>query len=162
MKRMFFAALLIMVISSAALAREFVAGGKSFTALGDYKIEKADKPVIINGQELKTYIISYQNSPMEVTVAIKKGDQCLNYVVLSDILSVQYVCNESYFGVEKLDKSLKMEGLSTSDVNLNRTEYFRQKVLTHGKNGEVFNTQLIASYFPMLIQNSEDIVAETR
>jgi hypothetical protein len=159
MKRMFFAALLIIAFGTASFAREFVASGKSFTALGDYKIEKADKPVIINGEELKTYIISYQNSPMEVTVVIKEGKDCLNYIVLSDKLSVQYVCNDSYFGVEKLDRSLRKEGYTTSDEAINRTEYFRQKVISPGKNGEVFNTQLIASYFPMLIKDAGEPVA---
>jgi len=154
MKRMFFAALLYLLISSAAFTREFVVSGKSFTALGNYKVEKADKPVTINDEELITYIISYQNSPLEITVALKEGKKCINYIVISDKLSVQYVCNESYFGVERLDNSLKKEGLITSDYYMNRTEYYRQKVLSGGKNGEIQNAQLIASYFPMLIKNS--------
>jgi len=159
MKRMFFAGLLIIAISSAAFAREFVVSGKSHTALGDYKIEKADKPVVIEGEELMTYIISYQNSPMEVTVVLREGKDCLNYIVLSDKLSVQYVCTDSYFGVQKLDKSLKKEGFTTSNDSMNRTEYFRQKVISPGKNGEVVNTQLIASYFPMLIKDTVESVA---
>ena len=142
MKRMLFAALLIIAISSTALARDFVASGKSFTALGDYKIEKADKPFTMNGEELRTYIIS-------------KGKNCQNYLVLSDKLSVQYVCNEYYFGVEKLDKSTIKGGYATSDDALNRSEYFRQKLICHGKNGEILNTQLIASYFPVLIKDTE-------
>ena len=156
---MFFAALLIIVLSAASFAREFVASGKSFTALGDYKIEKADKPVVIDGEELKTYIISYQNSPMEVTVVIKKGDNCLNYIVLSDKLSIQYVCNDDYFGVEKIDRSLRKQGFSTTETALNRTEYFRQKVISPGKGTEVENAHLIASYFPMLIKGTEESVA---
>ena len=105
MKRMFFAALLIVAFSSASFSREFVAGGKTHSALGDYKIEIADNPVMINGEELKAYVISYQNSPMEVKVVIKKDKKCKNFIVLSDKLAVQYVCNGDYFGVQKLDKS---------------------------------------------------------
>jgi len=156
---MFFAALLITALSAESYAREFVVSGKSFTALGDYKIEKADKPVVINGEELKTYIISYQNSPMEVTVVIKKGDNCLNYIVLSDKLSIQYVCNDNYFGVEKIDRSLRKQGFSTTETALNRTEYFRQKVISPGNSSEIENTHLIASYFPMLIKGTEKSVA---
>jgi hypothetical protein len=159
MKRMFFAALLMIVISSASFSREFIAGGKTYSALGDYKIEIADNPVVINGEELKTFVISYQNTPMEVTVVIRKGKNCKNYLVLSDKLSVQYVCNESYFGVEKLDKSLAKEGYTTSDEAMNRSEYFHQKVLAPGKRGEVENTQLIASFFPMLIKGSDEPLA---
>ena len=136
------------------IARELVAEGKTYSALGDYRIEKADNPVIINGEELKAFIISYQNSPMEVTMVIKKGQKCKNYIVLSDKLSVQYVCNENYFGVEKLDKSLAVEGFNPTDAALNRSEYFHQKKLTQGKRGELESTQLIAAFFPMLIANS--------
>jgi hypothetical protein len=159
MKRMFFAALLTIVISSASFSREFIADGKTYSALGDYKIEMADNPVVLSGEELKTYVISYQNSPMEVKVVIRKGKNCKNYLVLSDKLSVQYVCNENYFGVEKLDKSLAKEGYVTSDEAMNRSEYFHQKVIAPGKRGEIENAHLIASFFPMLINNSNDIVA---
>lgn len=158
MKRLLFITLLIIAIGSTAVAREFITSGKSFTALGDYKIEKADKPYTIDGKEFMTYIISYQNSPMEVTVVIREGKNCQYYLVITDNLSIQYVCNDDFFGVEKLDKSARKEGLITSNSALNRNEYFRQKVLCPGKEGEVLNTQLIASYFPMLIKESSAFV----
>jgi hypothetical protein len=159
MKKVFFAALLIAGFGTASFSREFVAGGKTHSALGDFRIEKADNPVTINGEELKAFVISYQNSPLEVTVAIRKDKKCKNYIVLSDKLSVQYVCNEYYFGVEKLDKSFEKDGYTTSDAALNRSEYFHQKVLAPGKRGEIENTQLIAAYFPMLINSSKEVLA---
>jgi len=157
MKRILFAALLTIVVSSSAYSRDFVASGQSHSALGDYKIETSDDPVVIDGAQLKTYIISYQNSPLEVKVVIIKGKDCKNYIVLSDKLSVQYVCNESYFGVEKLDKSLAKEGYVTSAEAINRIEYFHQKVIATGNGEEVENAHLIASYFPMLIKGTSEI-----
>jgi hypothetical protein len=157
MKRLLFAALLTIVVSCSAYSRDFVASGQSHSALGDYKIETSDDPVVIDGAQLKTYIISYQNSPLEVKVVIKKGKNCKNYIVLSDKLSVQYVCNENYFGVEKLDKSLASEGYVTSDEAMNRIEYFHQKVISSGMREEVENAHLIASYFPMLIKGTSEI-----
>lgn len=157
MKRILTAALLIVAFSTASFSREFVVGGKTHTTLGDYKIELADKPVVINGEELKAYVISYQNSPLEVKVAIRKDKKCKNYIVLSDKLSVQYVCNGNYFGVQRLDKSFEKDGLTTSDQALNRSEYFHQKLIAPGVQTEVENTQLIAAYFPMLIK--EEMVA---
>jgi hypothetical protein len=154
MKRVLFLALLTVAFSSASFSREFVAEGKTYSAIGDYRIEKADNPVLINGEEFKAFIISYQNSPMEVTIVIRKGKNCKNYIVLSDKLSVQYVCNENYFGVEKLDKEIVVEGFKTTDAALNRSEYFHQKKLAPGKRGEIENTQLIAAFFPLLISNS--------
>lgn len=155
---MLFAAILIVALSSASFAREFVAEGKTYSALGDYRIEIADNPVMINGEEFTPFIISYQNSTLEVKVAIKKDTDCRKYFVLSDKLSVQYVCNTNYFGVEKLDKSFLQEGFATSDTDLDRSEYFHQKVLTSGQGCELDNMMLIAAYFPRLISNSDEVV----
>ena len=159
MKKSLFTALLIVAFSTASFAAEVVAEGKTHSALGDYKIEIAENTVMINGEEFTPFVISYQNSPLEVKVAIKEEGDCKKYYVLSDKLSVQYVCNAYYFGVEKLDKSFAKEGYSTSDEALDRNEYFHQKVLTSGQGYELGNTMLIAAYFPRLIKNSDDAVA---
>jgi hypothetical protein len=151
MKRMFFAALLIVAFSSASFSREFVASGKTYSPQGDYKIETADNPVTLNGVQLKTYIISYQNSPVEVKVVIRKDKKCKNYIVISDKLSVQYVCNGDYFGVQRIEESLEKDGLTTSNEALNRIEYFHQKLIAQGKQDEIVAAQLIATYFPRLV-----------
>jgi hypothetical protein len=161
MKKIFFAVLLMAAFSCASFSREIVAAGKTYSALGDYKIELADNPLIINGEKIKSFMISYQNSPVEVMVAIKKDKKCKKYLVLSKYLSVQYVCNGKYFGIEKLDKSNEIKGFATSETDLNTTEYYHQKVLASGKGGEVENTQLIAAYFPMLLKETKD-TSETR
>lgn len=69
---MILTALLIVVISAASFARKLVAEGKTFSALGDYRIEVMDEPVVLNGKELEAFIISYQNTDMKVTVAVEK------------------------------------------------------------------------------------------
>jgi hypothetical protein len=153
MKKLVFTVLMIAALSTASFSREFVASGKTHTSLGDYKIERADKPVTINGEEFKAFVISYENSPMQVTVVVKKDKKCKNFIVLSDKLSVQYVCNGEYFGVQKLDKDLMPQGYSASDDVLNRGEYFHQKLLSFGVKGDEENTKMIAAYFPMLIKS---------
>jgi hypothetical protein len=155
MKKMLFAATLFLAFSTASFSGKLVTEGKSNSSLGTYKIEISDSPVTMNGEVLKTYFISYENSPLQVKVAIKKEKDCKKYIVLSDKLSVQYVCNGAYFGVQLLEKSPEFEksGFSMSDKSLNRAEYFHQKVLTTGKPDEIESTQFIASYFPLLIKN---------
>jgi hypothetical protein len=159
MKRLFFAAVLMIAFCTVSLAGKVVAEGKTFTTLGDYTIETADNPALLKGVECKTFVISYENSPMKVTVAICKDRKCRKYVVLSDKLSVQYVCNENYFGVEKLDKAFEKDGYKTSDTELNRSEYFHQKVISPGKRGELEATQLIAAFFPMLLNTTTEAIA---
>jgi hypothetical protein len=159
MKRVILASVLLTVFSAVTFAGKLIAEGKTFTALGDYRIETSDNQILLKGEDCKTFVISYGNSPMKVTVAVCKEKNCRRYVVLSDKLSVQYVCNQYYFGVEKLDKSFAKEGYTTSDEELNRSEYFHQKVLSPGKSGELEATQLIAAYFPRLINDPADVIA---
>lgn len=159
MKRIILITMLAAVLSSVTFAGKLIAEGKTFTSLGDYRIELADRTVPVKGEDCKAFIISYENSPMELTVAVCKGKKCKRYVVLSDKLSVQYVCNEFYFGVEKLDKEFQRDGYSTSDSALNRGEYFHQKVLARGETGELEATQMIAAYFPMLINTEAEVTA---
>lgn len=159
MKKFLLITLLIFSVSAGAFARKFVAEGKTYSALGDYKIELADNPITLNGIDNKAFIISYANSNMEITITVQKVKGGKRYVVLSDALCVQYVCNGIYFGVELLDKSYEKDGYKTSGSALNRTEYFHQKAISTGVNCELDNTRLIAAYFPMLLNNYENILA---
>jgi hypothetical protein len=159
MKRIVLTTALIFAVSLASFARKFVAEGKTYSALGNYKIEIADNPVKLMGKELKAFVISFENTNMEVTVAFDKNRKGMIYYVLSDNLSVKYVCNGEYFGVVKLDKELEKDGYKTSDAALNRLEYFHQKVITTGINCDLDNLKLIAAFYPMLINNFENILA---
>jgi len=159
MKRVILSTVLVIAFCTASFAGKVVAKGQTYTALGNYTIETADNPVFVKGEECKTFTISYENSPMDVTVAVCKDRKCKKYVVISDKLSVQYVCNDNYFGVEKLDKAFEKDGFTTSESEMNKSEYYHQKVLTPGKRGELEATQLIAAYFPMLLNNPTEAIA---
>jgi len=158
MKRMILTALLIFVICGASFGRKLVAEGKSFTTLGAFKIETADQPLVVNGVSLDTYVITYENSKMSVTIAIDKDKKCRRYLTISDKLSVQYVCYGTHFGVEKLNQKYSIEGLKTSDAALNRSAYFHQKVLTQGRNEPVTCMRLIGAFFPELLNDLENLV----
>jgi hypothetical protein len=159
MKRLILTALLVIIISAASFARKLVAEGKTFTAMGNYKIETADQPKVLNGVSLDTYVITYENSKMSVTIAIDKDRKCRKYLTISDKLSVQYVCYGTHFGIEKLDEKYAKDGLKTSDTALNRSAFFHQKILTQGQNDPVVCMRLIGAYFPKLINDLENIIA---
>jgi hypothetical protein len=148
MKRIVFTAFLIIFISAASFGRKLVAEGKSFTALGAFKIETADKPMVINGVTLDTYVITYENSNLSVTVAIEESKKCR-----------RYVCYGTHFGVEKLGRKYSQEGFKTSDEGLARNSYFHQKILTREKKDPVSCMLLIGAYFPELLNNLDGVVA---
>ncbi len=159
MKRILSATLLLLVYSAASFSGEFLASGKTYSALGDYTIELADSPVFINGEKLKAYTISYENSPLEITVIMNNDKKGLYYLALSDKVSVKYVNNGDYFGIQKLDQTVTLGKTSylTSVDALNMSEYFHQKVIARGDLSELDSVGLIAAYFPLLIK-SESVV----
>jgi type IV secretory pathway component VirB8 len=127
--------------------------------MGDYKIEVDDNYIMINGKEHRPYVITFANTNFEVRLAVDMEKGMKKYYVLSDVLSVQYVANRKYFGVEKLSKELEKDGYKTSESALNREAYFHQKVITSGKSWRRDNTGLVAAFYPMLINNQENLLA---
>lgn len=159
MKRMILSAVMLAGLCTALIAGKPVAQGKTYTALGDYRIEQLESPLVLNGKEMDGYVISYQNTDMKVTLAVEKTKKCKNYYVLSDNLSVMYVCNSSYLGVKCLGKELEAEGYKTSFDALNNDAYFHQKLITQGGNSDLTNSRLIAAYFPFLLKDQKSILA---
>jgi hypothetical protein len=155
MKRILSAALLLLVFSTASFSGEFIASGRTYSALGDYTIEAADSPVFINGEKLKAYTISYENSPLEVTVIINNDKKGLYYLALSANVSVKYVNNGDFFGIQKIDNTVtlgKTDYITSVDA-INMSEYFHQKVIARGDLSEFDSIGLIAAYFPLLIKS---------
>jgi hypothetical protein len=158
MKRIILISVLVIASCLAVSARKFVAGGNTYSPLGEYILEIADNPVVLNGKDLKAFVLTYQNTKMEVTIAFDKTKKGMTYYVLSPALSIKYVCNGDYFGVAKLTEK-DLEGYRTSESALNRSEYFHQKVLARGVSCDLENSKLIAAYFPMLLNNYENVIA---
>jgi hypothetical protein len=110
MKRIFLGMLLFAAVSALSFGKVIIRG-ESHTPFGTFTIEVSDKPVTVDGEELKCYLISYENSPLQVKVLVDKEKNCKNYVVVSDDLSVMYTCNGKYLGVNKLGKKYADAGL---------------------------------------------------
>jgi len=150
---------LLTAVCTVSFGNRVIAKGQTFTAMGDYRIETMDQPIMVAGNECTAYMVKYSNSPLEVKIVICKDKNCRKFLVISDQLSVQYVCNSNYFGVERLDQKFAKDGYLTKDENLNRMEYFHQKVLGPGKQTVLEATQYIAAIFPLLLKPAENLTA---
>jgi uncharacterized CHY-type Zn-finger protein len=152
MKRITLIAMLLLTVSMVSMGNNIVAKGQSNTAFGDYKIEKLDDHMVLKGKELDQYMITYEKTNIKVMVVIDKQKKCKKYYVLSDQLPVQYECNGTYFGIKKLDKELATKGFATSLDEMNREEFYHQKVLTSETTATLDHLHLIASYYPGLFK----------
>ena len=130
---------------------KIVAEGATSTPFGNYTIKVCDEPVILSGEKITSYLITYENSPISLEILVDKEKNCKNYVVISEGLSVMYSCNGSYFGVNKINEKYNKEGYSTDETNLDRLNYFHQKIIAQGRMDEIPATTIIACYYPLLI-----------
>lgn len=159
MKKVVVVLLLTIILIPSGIAGKFTSDGDSFTKLGKYKIEIAESPFILNGKELKTYLITYENAGFTLLVAADKSGDEIKFLTISEALSVQYVSHMTYFGVEKIDQKYVVSALKTSDTFLNRYEYFRQKAIISWEVTELGKIKLIASYYPALLNNIDNLLS---
>lgn len=155
MKKILLTAVLIVAVCLASFAAKIVIQGNSNSVFGDYKIVKLDEHLMFLNKELDKYQISYENTDLSVIVVVDKQKKCQKYYVLSEQFPVQYEYNGTYFGIKKLDKSLEASGYSTVMENINRTEFYHQRVLCTGITGTVDHLNLIASYYPGLFPEKQ-------
>lgn len=160
MKRTILSLMLVFTLSLASFAEKYVATGKTWSLLGDYRIEVATTPVSIDGKDLQTFVITYDNSDSKITVAVDKQKNCNKFIVMSDKLSVQYVCTGTYFGVERLAKDYSSLGCKTTDDDMNRAAYLSQKIITREAASPLESTKLIACYFPALVKDFDSMIAK--
>jgi len=148
------------ILSLTGFSKGPVAQGKTHCCLGNYVVDNAVEPISIDGVELETFIVNYENSDLNVKIGIDRSDRkCTRYIVVSEDLEIQYICNGKYFGVKRLDKEFLDDGFSTSDLSLDREEYYHQKVITQTVNSELEHLKLISVYFPKLVKNYEKVFA---
>lgn len=160
MKKFFCFLTIASILSLAGFSKGPVAQGKTHSCLGSYVVDEAVNPISVDGRELETFIVNYENSDLNIRIGIDRSDKkCTRYIVVSDDLEIQYICNAKYFGVQRLDKKYNNDGLSTSELSLNREEYYHQKVISQSVKNEKDHLKLISVYFPKLVKNYEKVFA---
>ncbi len=158
MKRMISLLMMIVMISFVAQAAFFLKG-ETHCALGEYSIVKASDSFVLNGDKLDTYIISYENSDKAVKIAVRKDEDCCRYIVLSEDLSLQYICREDYFGVALHKKDFNKLGLESDREMIDLDGYHHQRIITPKSINLKKCLSLIAVYYPRLIKDYETVFA---
>lgn len=151
MKLFFLTAAVILTVCMASIGNTIVAKGESNSEFGAYKIEVLKDQMFYMDKLLDKYQITYANSDLKVIVVVDKQNQGEKYYVLNERFPVQYESNGTLFGIRKLDKAFSSRGYATSLDNINRSEYYHQRVLTNEANDTQTHLNLIAAYYPGLL-----------
>ena len=155
-----FATTAILVISVfTASAITSVTRGNTNSSLGTYTIEKADMLEMIQGKALRTYTVKYENTEDSLLVVVDDSREELNFLVISDNLMIEYNCENNLFGANIVGEYFENEGYFTQRENLDRKQYFHQKLITQNPKSETEYISLISVYFPKLIMNTKKLYA---
>jgi len=157
MKNVFSLSTVFIAAFAVAFAGQVVIKGKTNSPLGVFTVEKSDELISIDGQDLETFIIYYENSDKQLKVAIDKDKKCKKYLVCCEDMSIQYVCREDYFGIEKLDNRYLKEGYKTNAHKINQGAFYHQRIITREDKTDRNCLGLIAVYYPQLIRNYEQV-----
>jgi hypothetical protein len=127
--------------------------GKSLSEFGKYSVQMSDTPMKINGQELKTYELSYENTDHSVQIGVLPQENCTNFILKTNLFEVEYVCNKGVFGVKKINRDYASISKDMNEAVLNRVGYYAQRVISQNPKSEDELLGLIACYFPDLIKD---------
>lgn len=144
-------ALLMSAGSFAKTKEKCLISGNSLTDFGKYQVVKSDNPMMFKGAALETYDLQYENTNASIRVGIVPEKDFTTYIVRSDGFEVEYRCTNSYFGVKKIDDRFRQLPVNSNNNNMDRVNYFAQRVICNGDKSEKELLGLIACYFPSLI-----------
>lgn len=138
----------LVLLSSFTLSATTVVG-YSQSDMGKYWLKKAANHMVVDGQEVDTYVIHYDNLETPVYVGILKPHKdCTEFVVRSDGFEVLYTCRKGKFGIEYVPKKYATLSQDEARKAINRTNFLYQRVITQTPQSEKNLLKLIACYVP--------------
>lgn len=140
--------LAIALLSSFTLSAATVVGDSN-SELGKYWLKKAANHMVVNGQEVDTYVVHYDNldSPVYVGV-LKPNEKCTDFVVRGDGFEVLYTCEKGQFGIAYTPKKYATIPSSEAKKAIDRTQFLYQRVISQVPQTDKQLLALIACYLP--------------
>ena len=102
----------------------------------------------------KVWVLTYSDDESPVTVVKKKNLDGTNYIVRSEFFEVNYIAGPEGFGATELKRSWSNVPKRISQAVLSEDELKRQQIITPNVVDDEKALGLIASYLPMLVNDS--------
>lgn len=128
--------------------------GNSNTFLGNFQLKELGV-TDMNGEQLKTFQLSYEKSKNPVMIYLDEKSNCRDYIVRAKNLEVKYTCKKNSFGVALLSPKQAKFPTDLNSRFLSQEAFDNQKVLADGSLPVEVALDLIANYFPDLIKYHE-------
>lgn len=127
----------------------------SNSELGRYWLKKAVNPMVVEGKELPTYVVHYDNLSKPVYIGVLESKGCKTFMVKSDDFEVAYACRNGMFGINYMPEQLATLPVQESKAKVNRVNFLKQRIITRKKCNEKRHLGLIASYLPEVMPETE-------
>lgn len=146
--------LMISLFTVAAKEKETsLINGQSLTELGQYSIRLSHETLKFGDEALKTYELTYANSNSPVLIGVKKTKNCMSFIVHTDKIEVEYVCNKHVFGVKRIEQAYQTIPTDAINKMMDNADFYTQRVISQYPKTEEELLGLIACYFPSLVQD---------
>ncbi|MCF8347141.1 MAG: hypothetical protein K9G38_08010 [Bacteroidales bacterium] len=143
-------AVMLMITSLSLFAKSdkdpVYAEGTTISPAGDYVVTTTDEVYYFQGKVYEVFDVSYEDSFMDMKIAVNSDDDCKSYIAYSDNFTVFYRCDEGGFGVRRIlfTNSETREGFDSEKYNeqivlKNQQRIFKKKAI-----------ELIASNLPTM------------
>ena len=126
--------------------------GDSHTQFGNYEVKEL-LPTEKNGEQIRTFEITYENANHSVMVYLEPKKNCRDYVVRSKNLEVKYTCNKGAFGVDYLSPKQQQYDANLNSKFLSAEEFSKQRQIGEGRLDVDTALSLIAGYYPDLLKS---------
>lgn len=127
--------------------------GQSLTELGQYSVHISPETLKFGDEALKTYQLTYANSDSPILIGVKKTKKCMNFIVHTDKIEVEYVCNKHVFGVKRIEQAYQTIPTDAINKMIDNADFYTQRVISQNPKTEEELLGLIACYFPSLVQD---------
>ncbi len=130
--------------------------GNSQTVLGAYQITELE-PETIKKETLRKFQLTYENGNAPITIYLNERSKCNDYIVRSNVMEVQYVCNKQGFGATTVNSKFSLYPEQTNNMFHSTEALGYQSKITDGEISIEKALGLIACYYPSLLKNMQNI-----
>jgi len=133
--------------------------GNSQTILGNYQLTEVE-PETIDNQTFRKFELIYENGNAPVTIYLNQRSKCNDYIVRSNVMEAQYICNKKGFGATTVNSKFRKYPEQINNMFLSTEALRYQSKITEGQLPVEKALGLIACYYPSLLKNIQNIVTQ--
>lgn len=146
--------LFVMILLSSLSLSAATVVGETHSDLGRYWLKKAANHMTVDGTEIDTYSVHYDNLNTSVYIGIiNKTQDCTEFIVKTDDFEVLYTCKNGKFGIKHLPSKYASRSIEENKNGLNMANFSSQKRISNTPQTKQEMLSLIAAMLPNVMQS---------